>query len=179
MPMEIERKFLVSDLPNNMSIIDVTLIEQAYINEAPETRVRKSFNSGQSMYSLTIKIPEGGYRMEVDVPINSEHYKQLSDYSTNKIIKNRLKYLIDLKFNLYAYLDMYMGDLYGLKTIEVEFKNEAQASSFTPPAWFGEEVTHDDRYKNVNLNKKLWEVPEEPTEPETPTDPGDGGVAGE
>jgi CYTH domain-containing protein len=38
-----------------------------------------------------------------------------------------------------------------LSRIEVEFSSESQARAFTPPPWFGQEVTHDARYTNAEL----------------------------
>ena len=37
---------------------------------------------------------------------------------------------------------------------EVEFPDEASANSFTPPHWFGEDVTFSSQYHNSNLSKK-------------------------
>jgi CYTH domain-containing protein len=35
--------------------------------------------------------------------------------------------------------------------IPVEFSSESQAGEFTPPPWFGREVTRDPRYTNAEL----------------------------
>ena len=35
--------------------------------------------------------------------------------------------------------------------VEVEFKSLEDANKFIIPAWFGEEVTNNDKYKNKNL----------------------------
>jgi CYTH domain-containing protein len=32
--------------------------------------------------------------------------------------------------------------------VEVEFDSEPAAAAFTPPAWFGPEITGDSRYSN-------------------------------
>ena len=48
-------------------------------------------------------------------------------------------------------VDEYEGDLRGLLVAEVEFDDEAASDAFTPPDWFGPEVTEDDRYKNRAL----------------------------
>ena len=39
----------------------------------------------------------------------------------------------------------------GLIMVEVEFDNEDQAINFQPPEWFGEDVSNDHRFRNVNL----------------------------
>jgi adenylate cyclase len=48
-------------------------------------------------------------------------------------------------------LDAYQDGLRGLVMAEVEFDSEAAAYSFTPPSWFGREVTTDKRYRNQSL----------------------------
>jgi CYTH domain-containing protein len=37
--------------------------------------------------------------------------------------------------------------------VEVEFPDEKTALLFTPPDWFGQEVTQDKRYTNGSLSK--------------------------
>jgi CYTH domain-containing protein len=53
-------------------------------------------------------------------------------------------------------LDVYEGHLQGLVTAEVEFDGRPteamiRATTFEPPAWFGADVSEDDRYKNHSL----------------------------
>ena len=36
---------------------------------------------------------------------------------------------------------------------EVEFADEDEANQFTPPEWFGEDVTFSSRYHNSNLSR--------------------------
>ena len=48
-------------------------------------------------------------------------------------------------------LDEYGGDLDGLLVAEVEFPGENEAHAFTPPPWFGLDVTDDRRFKNQRL----------------------------
>jgi CYTH domain-containing protein len=48
-------------------------------------------------------------------------------------------------------LDVYGGELEGLIVAEVEFPHVAAAFDYDQPAWFGTEVTTDDRYKNRRL----------------------------
>ena len=48
-------------------------------------------------------------------------------------------------------LDEFAGKLAGLRIVEVEFESREAAAAFTPPPWFGEEITDDPRYLNANL----------------------------
>ena len=49
--------------------------------------------------------------------------------------------------------EAYQAELPGLLLVEVEFPDEASARAFTPPAWFGREVTGDPRYQNSSLSR--------------------------
>ena len=48
-------------------------------------------------------------------------------------------------------LDVYQGSLAGLVVVEIEFETAEESQRFSPPAWFGKEVTEDRYYKNSNL----------------------------
>ena len=53
-------------------------------------------------------------------------------------------------------LDVYAGHLSGLVTAEIEFSGRetdasVRANAFTPPGWFGNDVSEDKRYKNRSL----------------------------
>ncbi len=50
-----------------------------------------------------------------------------------------------------AEVDVYRGPLAGLVTVEVEFDDLNSASMFSPPFWFGNELTGDSRYSNQSL----------------------------
>ena len=53
-------------------------------------------------------------------------------------------------------LDIFEGHMKGLIMAEVEFPSVDEANSFTPPSWFGEDVTEDGRYHNSNM---IWANP--------------------
>ena len=44
-----------------------------------------------------------------------------------------------------------MAPLLDFMVAEVEFPSASASAGFTPPPWFGTEVTEDTRYKNVTL----------------------------
>ena len=59
--------------------------------------------------------------------------------------------MIPLEGNLTIELDVFEGDLAPLILAEVEFSDEQSALSFTPPDWFGEDVTFSGKYHNSQL----------------------------
>ena len=50
-------------------------------------------------------------------------------------------------------LDVFHKDYEGLLLAEVEFLSEEAANSYTPPAWFGRDVTFSSDYHNSTLSK--------------------------
>ena len=55
--------------------------------------------------------------------------------------------------SLTAELDLFSGELAGLVILEVEFPSVEAAVSFTPPAWFGRDVTEDPAYHNSAISR--------------------------
>lgn len=149
--MEIERKFRISRLPNNIEQYDKKEIEQAYLCVDPVVRIRKS----NEEYYMTYKSP---IKKDSDILVNQEvevnltkdsydHLRKKADY--NLISKTR--YLIPLEDGHTAELDCFHGILEGLTFVEVEFASEKDANAFNKPDWFAEDVSRDKRYKNNYL----------------------------
>lgn len=156
--MEIEKKFLVKDMPQNLNNYQKELIEQAYLSlRDPVLRIRKSNDKYMITYKSRIGLESDEEKValtckEVELPISKEAYDHLylkADYHV--IYKTR--YLIPLNEYLTAELDVFHERLDGLVLIEVEFPDDISASNFTPPSWFGLDVTFDDTYKNNHLVK--------------------------
>jgi adenylate cyclase len=61
--------------------------------------------------------------------------------------------VIPLKDSLFIELDIFSGDLAPLMLAEVEFPDKETANHFTPPKWFGEDVTFSSSYHNSTLSK--------------------------
>ncbi len=160
--MEIERKFLVKSLPNNLDTYPHKQISQGYIsNIDPTIRIRQLDNR----YILTIKsvsnVPEEKQYLinnEVEFDISKEKFDNLST-KTEDIFVEKTRYYISLG-DYTAELDLYKNSLSPLITVEVEFDSEEKALNFQPPEWFGLDVTEDIRYKNFHLS--TFGLPENP-----------------
>ncbi len=63
----------------------------------------------------------------------------------------KTRYRIPLENGLTAELDLFHGRHEGLRVVEVEFPSVEAADAFEPPAWFGEDVSADPRYRNSYL----------------------------
>ncbi len=143
--MEIERKFLVQNLPDLAHYPHKKLI-QGYISIDPVIRIRQM----EEDYFLTVKSQGHMIREEFELPITKEQYESLLcklEYSPIE----KIRYFIPLENQLIAELDVYKGPLEGLTTVEVEFSSSTTANTFEVPSWFGKDITHDNRYKNNHL----------------------------
>lgn len=150
MAKEIERKFLVNDIPSIIEGRESCLIEQYYISINPEIRLRKvqKLNDSQANYYMTQKSNGTEIREETEIEVDEVFYLNNQKRMVGQIIR-KIRTRIPLENNLVAELDVYQD--IDLQVVEVEFKNELEANEFIPPQWFGEEVTNDERYKNRNL----------------------------
>ena len=146
--VEIERKFLVAELPPALEQSQATLIEQGYLaiaSDGTEVRVRR--RNGETL--LTVKGGAGRTRTEEEILIDSGRFARLWPLTEGRRLE-KTRYLMPAE-DLNIELDVYSGDLTGLIVAEVEFSSETAADAFEPPTWFGREVTDDARYKNQRL----------------------------
>lgn len=157
---EIERKFLVTD-PKQIPDLPITLrtkTQQNYLSTGEtEVRIRRTVildekgNPSDQVYYLAVKNGNGMVRDENEIPISAKSYYQISDLIKERPLSKR-RYEMYYKGHTVEY-DVYED--FGLHVIEIEFSSEEEAKSFTPPDWFGVEVTHNEEYKAQNLWRKL------------------------
>ena len=146
--MEIERKYLVKSIPENLKDYPCRVMEQGYLNIAPVIRIRKDNDN----FELTYKSKGLMVREEYNLPLTKEAYEHLLLKIDGRLIKKR-RYMIPLEGNLTVELDVFEGELAPLILAEVEFPDEDRALSFTPPDWFGEDVTFSGKYHNSHLSR--------------------------
>ncbi len=148
MSYEIERKFLLSGLPEDLDSNPARRIEQGYLavgDEGVEVRLRRI--DGDTV--LTIKSSPGLVRVEEEMPIDERRFEALWPLTEGRrVVKTR--YLVPVG-GLTAEVDVYDEALAGLLTAEVEFASVEQSQEFRAPGWMGDEVTGDDRYANRTL----------------------------
>lgn len=162
--MEIERKFTLKKLPENLESYPCHIIEQAYLNTSPVVRVRQQDDS----YYLTYKGSGMMAREEYNLPLNQESYQHLLEKADGNIISKK-RYVIPLgnpQFTsdfvslstpeLVIELDVFAPPFAPLIMAEVEFPSEEMANAFLPPDWFDEDVTMNPEYHNSNMSKKAF-----------------------
>ena len=146
--MEIERKFTINKLPNNLDQYPCLTLEQAYLNTDPVVRVRREDDN----FYLTYKGKGFLAREEYNLPLNEEAYYHLREKADGLIISKK-RYRIPFNRKLTIELDIFEAPLAPLVLAEVEFESIEEANAFTPPAWFEKDVTEDRSFSNSELSK--------------------------
>ena len=146
--MEIERKFLIKKLPDNLTSYKARKIEQAYLCTDPVVRVRRDNDD----YYLTYKSKGMIVREEYNLPLTKEAYGHLLAKADGNII-TKTRYEIPEKDTLTIELDVFEGKFDGLLLAEVEFASEEEALGYIPPEWFGEDVSNSTKYHNSTLSR--------------------------
>ena len=152
--VQIKRTFLVDadDLPwEAISSGSSRDLVQSYVSYSPEIRIRVSNGTD---FRFTMKMPlddVGLARQDVEFPLTEDEYNDLFRKISGDIIyKTRYSFNYD---GMQMTVDIFTHQLSGLIFADVEFDSVEDANDFMPPAWFGEDVTADDRYKNAMLSR--------------------------
>ncbi len=146
--MEIERKYLVRKLPENLEQYNKKEIAQGYLCTEPVVRIRRSNDD----YYMTYKGDGLMVREEYNLPLTQEAYEHLRPKIDGLLIA-KTRYLIPLDNKLTAELDVFEEDLNGLVIVEVEFNTVEEANAFHAPDWFGKDVTNSGKYHNSYLSQ--------------------------
>lgn len=161
--MEIERKFLISKdvlLNRKNGAPDYKAFPgkhftQGYLNTDPVVRVRRE---GEDFF-LTYKSHGQLAREEYNLPLDEASFTHLLSKCDGNII-DKTRYFIPADFKdpasgreLTIELDIFEGDFSGLIYAEIEFDSEETAKSYTPPEWFGRDVTYETGYSNSSLSR--------------------------
>ena len=145
--MEIERKYLLKQLPSNLDSYASKKIAQGYLCTSPVVRVRRSNDS----YYMTYKGAGLMVREEYNLPLTKESYEHLIKKADGNIITKK-RYEIPDNSGHTIELDIFEGVFSGTILAEVEFDSVEEAESYNPPAWFKEDVTMNKMYHNSNMS---------------------------
>ena len=151
-PLEHERRFWLKDnqLPFGFTRYTPTIIIQGYLDDHLKTRVRDQCTNENHVYTMTRKTGTGISRYEEENIISKQDFDILWERVVYQLIKNR--YFIPYN-DIIMELNTYQNELSGYMQIEVEFSSHDKALAFSPPHWFGEEVTDNIRHENYFLAK--------------------------
>lgn len=167
--MEIERKFTVRKLPENLASYPCHVIEQAYLNTDPVVRIRREDDS----FYLTYKGKGLMAREEYNLPLNEESYYHLRKKADGNVISKK-RYVIPIESpvfdmtdssgareiidqtSLCVELDIFEPPFAPLVIAEVEFPSREMAEAFQMLDWFSQDVTNDPAYHNSNLSRRTF-----------------------
>ena len=130
--MEIERKFLVAQLPDNLDNYNCRYIEQGY--------------KGSGMIA----------REEYNLPLTKDSYEHLIKKADGNIITKK-RYEIPDGNGYTIELDIFEGAFNGTVIAEVEFNTIEEADNYIMPEFFTEDVTNNPEYHNSNMSKKKFD----------------------
>lgn len=133
--MEIERKWLVKNLPDLAGLTPITYERYfLYIGNNIEIRIQRKGDR----YQFERKSQVGKLSREEQVfDITEGEFNTLKRQSLKAILRD--SYLIQEYPQIT--LKIYKGDYEGLIRAEVEFESEEEAEKFVPLDWFGKEIT--------------------------------------
>ena len=150
---EIERKWLVKleFIPRPLASYSHKELVAGYFKDkdGEDVRIRKEGNKNfkvkKTGHGLVKDIGPG------DIEISKKEFDSLWSKTEKRRISKRRHYIKYGKFTIE--LDVY-HDFKDFYTVEVEFKSVTGANRFTPPKWFGREVTDHIGYSSNSLATK-------------------------
>ncbi|MDE6182122.1 MAG: CYTH domain-containing protein, partial [Eubacteriales bacterium] len=123
-------------------------IKQAYISIDPVLRIRQKDDT----YFFTFKGKGFLKRTEFEQEITKNEFENLLKKIEGNIIE-KTRYIYPLKNGLFAEIDVFEKPFKDIYIVEVEFNSLEDAQKFTPPDWFGQDITNDAKFTNAYLSK--------------------------
>jgi CHAD domain-containing protein/CYTH domain-containing protein len=149
-PREIERKYLLSAMPEHARAFPAKELDQGYIpGEKLHERLRRTRKDGEERWFRTVKLGSGLSRIEVDEETTREIFAKMWPLTKGRRVRKR-RFVVpegDLVWEIDLFLDR------DLVLAEVELPTE---DTLVPlPAWLAplvvREVTDESAYVNLNL----------------------------
>lgn len=160
---EIEKKYKVKRLPENLNDFDHKTIEQSYLNKggAP-IRLRKFIEGDQIHYifSKKVRIEEGTFEcIEYNIELPESIYQDLLNAKEGRTIK-KTRYKIPLSDGLNVDLDVFHDFFEGVCVAEIEYRSTEQANNYKIPDWLGEELDNSGKLSNGYMATKANNISE-------------------
>jgi len=147
MAIEIERKFLVKSAAWRMNASSGIRYRQGYLSTDKHFTIRARIAEDRAF--LTLKgLPSGISRQEYNIEIPIEDAEEILLNLCDRPPVEKTRYMVE-EAGMTWEVDVFSGTNNGLIVAEIELRTENQF--FQLPDWVGEEITHDNRYLNVNL----------------------------
>lgn len=151
--IEIEKKYKIKRLPQNLENFEHLEIEQSYLNKggAP-IRLRRFVSEKETkcIFSKKIKKEDNSVeKIEYNIELTEELYQEfLKAKEGRTIIKTRYK--IPLKNGAKIDLDLFHEFYEGVCIAEIEYESVEQSKNFEVPDWL-EEIEDSDKISNLYM----------------------------
>ena len=132
---EIERKFLVRELPDLAGLTPIRY-ERGFLDDNDHRQVRLQRKDDQYELEIKTRFSDLEYQKS-KTELTLEEYQDLSRDCKKIIVRD--SYLISRQPQMT--IKKYLGDYEGLYRVEVEFESVAEAEAWVPPGWVGAEIT--------------------------------------
>jgi adenylate cyclase len=147
MPVEIERKFLVTSDDWRVGSVS-TRIVQGYLSRDPDRIVRVRLRGDQAF--VTVKGRSAGItRAEIEFSVPIEIGCDLLPLCLAPTIQ-KTRHEVTVGSHIWE-VDEFHGESAGLVVAEIELGSEDEV--FLKPSWIGLEVSYDHRYTNSHLSE--------------------------
>jgi CYTH domain-containing protein len=151
-PVEVERKYLLSGLPKKVRDAPSVTVEQGWLpGERLQERLRHVSGDDGDQYYRTVKLGQGLTRVELEEEASPELFEKLWALTKGRRLRKQRYYVPDgdLRWEVDEFLDR------ELVLAEVELADPAL--TVNPPTWLESlivrEVTGEPQYLNVNLGR--------------------------
>lgn len=146
--LEIERRFLIKEMPKSLEKYPKKRIEQYYLKAETDMQIRVRRIDGKGCF-VGQKRAIGMVREEHEDKVSIDVFDAMHQAAVSKTIF-KTRYLIP-HGKLTIEVDVFAGFLEGLSIAEIEFPDVETAKAFVPLDWFAREVTDDIEYSNSVL----------------------------
>lgn len=155
--LEIEVAYLPKRVPEDLLTGSPTRIVDIYLSAENDLLTKLRLRQKGKKYEITKKVninpSDLSLQDEYTIPLTEQEFKNLRKTGGREVTKDR--YEVPLGAHMME-IDVFKRDLEGLIIIEVEFKDQAARDAFTPPDYFGDEVTQEDFIAGAYLAGKTY-----------------------
>lgn len=162
---ELQRSFLIHALPEPLTRASAHV--QIFDNYIHQTRLRlRSIRVPETKgwtHILQQRFPvdpEDRTEWKVaEIYLNDLEYEYFRQFEGNEIRKNR--YFHEFDGRIFAF-DLYLGPLWGLNRLRVDFDSRQECAGLEPPPWVAVEITDNAFFDDANLlNRRFDDVQRE------------------
>ena len=143
MEIELERTFLLKEVPKNLKNCESIEILDIYIPQIvshPILRIRKKGDVFEMTKKAPIKGTDSSEQYEKTIPLSKEEFFELSNLSGKRLRKIRYYCPVNKET---AEIDIFLDNLEGLVTADFEFDSVEEKANFVMPDFCLADVTQE------------------------------------